>query len=165
MIAAYEKNGNWMGCYSFLKSVENSISPGERLNLFARVMFLTACLLAEEDYSKEDAIYGKSELKALFTKSFKEFKNNYDFLFCLSVIASINPGAFGLEAEDSDKFLDKAIKKSNGIKLYLNWFLVVRKRIPVEKDYLDCEFVKNWVKEKGLLGNYVIGCLRFEDFG
>jgi hypothetical protein len=160
LVSVYEKENDWKALFRYLNIIENKLNQADRLNLCVRIMFLTAYAFLKKSYSQEEEIYGKNKLSILFNKYFEEFKDDYDFLFCIAVITDLNPSAFNLDLNDSDKFLDDSIIMSNGIKLYLNWFLVTKKRIYLERDYLNSEFIRSWEMQKGRLGEYVVEFLK-----
>ncbi|MBS7253629.1 hypothetical protein [Flavobacterium branchiicola] len=160
LVAVYEKENDWKALFRYLNIIENKLNEADRLNLCVRIMFLTVYSLLKKSHSQEEEIYGKNKLSVLFNTYFAEFKDDYDFLFCMAVITELNPSAFNVDFIDSDQFLDDSITMSNGIKLYLNWFLVTKKSIYLDRDYLNSEFIKSWEKEKGKLGEYVVEFLK-----
>ena len=156
----YEANYDWRNSILYLKSIEDKLDLVDKLNFSVRVMFLITYFFLEGEYSDEDEKEGMSELILLFEKTYREFHNNSDFLFCISVITNLNEYAFKMDIAESDNFLNDSIKRSPNVQLYQNWFLVTKRKMNVDKNYLNSDFVNSWKIDKGLLGSYVIDYLK-----
>ena len=156
-----EDNFDWISSVDIYKSVISSnLSVKEILELNVRLMFVITYCILECNCSNDDYIYGKNVVHLIYKESYEKFKNNSDYLFCLSVITRLNEDMFEMDLEQPDVFFKKAIELEPNIDLYLYWSVRFGEKITFDKKYLYSEFIKDWKKQKGLLGKYVVDYLR-----
>jgi hypothetical protein len=156
-----EANYDWQACVELLNVVKSNLSFADKLDFTTRVIFLITYWFLEGNYSEEEEKIGLSRLKILFDESFKEYSENADYLFCISVITKLNEYDFGISVEQSDEFISRAILFSPNCQLYKDWLTIHNQQLDLalNEDYYSSFFVTNWKSNKGLLGKYVVDFL------
>jgi hypothetical protein len=157
----YEVTYDWEACIKLLDLVKSNLSQKDKLDFTVRILFLITYWFLEGNYSEDDEKKGIFFSQKIFDESLKEFNNNSDYLFCISVITRLNEYIFDVSIEQSEEFIYNAILLSPECELYRDWLFIYNKQLMLDlnEDYYLSSFIIDWKNSKGLLGKYVVDFL------
>lgn len=166
-----ELKNDWKAAIQLLDSVDES-EP----ECYLRIMFLLLDFVVEGQYSSEEHDYAARYLKEVFEGSRKKFANNPEYLFFSGVMAHMGEWYFGMDSiDEATTMLEYASKLDTGNSLYRwGYYSQIDQRLEVNTELklqlseqlLFKESVQlDWLRERGLLGRYVLGLLEqtYED--
>ena len=164
-ISSLEQKNDWKLAIRLFNRYES-----DEPEIYLRVMFLLLDLLVEGQYTQEEHDYAAKKLKYFFDKSNEKFSESPEFLFFSGIMVYIAEWYFGMDSvEPATEMLEKAMKmrpdqcvfkwgyyssidqrleKNTELKLRISEQLLFKEPATLE-----------WLKSKGLLGEYVLGTL------
>jgi len=169
-LSKIEQSKDWKSAITLM---QNTISENDSsLDAYLSISYLLMNLLVEEQYDPNDHDYYAGLLKKYFIESYAKFSKNPEYLFYIGQIACISEWYFDIEIEEAQSMMKKASEFEPNNILY-NWAnfsnLDMRdsqnkgKMISYAKKALSEPKVKEELKSKGALGNYLLNSLEYWD--
>ncbi|PGH38364.1 MAG: hypothetical protein CRN43_15605 [Candidatus Nephrothrix sp. EaCA] len=166
-----EQKNDWRAAIELLERAD-----GNRQELYLRVIFLLLDFVVEGQYTREEHDYAAKKLKDFFAESQAKFSHDAEYLFFAGIIIYIGEWYFGMDSvEPATSMLEKAMTAEPNNTLY-EWGYYSRiDQRPEQNTDLKLRLSENllfketskldWLRNKGLLGKYVLGTLEgtYED--
>lgn len=160
-----EKERNVYRAVEYIKEERN-----KSLDNYLRVVFILLDFLVEGQHEQNDWDFISVKIKQIFNDAKLKYSSNYDFLFFSGIMIYIAEWYFGIDNIDEAKFMLDDIMKSNPDNVVYKWayFSVIDQRVEINteiKQHLSAqilgdESILEWLKSKGLLGEYVLGIIQ-----
>lgn len=165
-----ELSRQWERAVEFMQTAI-SLEPEYR-DLYIYMNFLLMNLLINRDLIYRDKglhDYYTQLLRRYFRDSYLKYSNNAEYMFCTGIIASMSISYMGINSEDCEKMLTRALELDpNNILYQQTYYRSLNKNIPEqleearayaslvlqEKSMLVLE-----LKSRGALGEYLYGIL------
>lgn len=164
----FEQNKDWKSAINLLQETINQ--NNSCVDAYLSINYLLMNLLVEEQYNFNEHDYYAELLKKYFLESYTKFSNNPEYLFYIGQIACISEWYFGIEIEEVQKIMKKALELEPDNILY-KWAeysdLDMRKScnkekmIKYAKQTLSNSIVRKELKSKGALGKYLWNSLEY----
>ena len=163
-ISSIEQNRDWKSA-AILADEINVNSPEEYL----RIIFVLLDFVVDGQYTREEHDYAADKIINLYNKGDKLFANTPEFLFFAGIMIYIGEWYFGMnDVENGATMLKKAMTIEPQNVLY-RWGYYSRidqrpqkntdLKLSLCKELFNQKSTLKWLKNKGLLGEYVIGTL------
>lgn len=163
-----EQKKDWKSAIALMQETINQNSNS--IDAYLSMNYLLMNLLVEEQYDPNDHDYYAGLLKKYFTESYAKFSDNPEYLFYIGQIACISEWYFDIEIEEAQSMMKRASELNPDNMLY-KWAhysdLDMReasnkeKMILYAKEALSEPKVKEELKSKGALGNYLLSSLEY----
>jgi hypothetical protein len=166
-ITAIEQKNDWRAAIELLKKNDENHEE-----LYLRVLFLLLDFVVEGQYTREEHDHAAEKLKYFFDKANKSFSNNPEFLFFAGIMIYIGEWYFGMDDVEPGNFmLERAMYlEPNNTLFKWGYYSRIDQR-PEQNTDLKLQLSKqllfeepqkiSWLKDKGLLGEYVLGTLEW----
>ena len=162
-ITLIEQKNDWRAGIRLVKNIDEN-EPA----IYLRVMFLLLDLLVDGQYTEEEHDYAADNLKEIFDNSNQGFSTNAEFLFFMGIMAYIGEWYFGMDSvEPATSMLKNAMNIEPSNTLYKWGYYATVNQLPEVNTDLKLQLSEkllrretsklDWLKGKGLLGEYVIG--------
>jgi len=165
----YERDKDWKCAIGLIQDIIND-NP-DNLDAYLRVNYLLMNLLVEEDYDSSEHGYYADLLKKYFLESYGKFSHNPEYLFYTGITAHLSEWYFDIDIEEAKTMLKEALRLEPGNTLYKWGYLTyldmgntVDKRhiiIYTKKILQEDSLVKETLKLKGTLGEYILGIMEY----
>jgi hypothetical protein len=164
-ITSIEQKNDWRSAVELLENVDEH--PQE---LYLRVIFLLLDFIVEGQYTQEEHDYAANKLKDFFAESQIRFSHDAEFLFFIGIMIYIGEWYFGMDSvAPATSMLEKAmILEPDNTLFQWGYYSRIDQR-PEQSTDLKLRLVESllfretskleWLKSKGLLGEYVLGTL------
>lgn len=160
-LARYEERKDWNAALELMQKVVK-MNP-ESLDCYLFMDYLLMNLLVEEDYESNRMDYYSGLLKKYFRESYKKFASIPEYLFYTAVTASMSEWFMGMSDKNEyyRMFQEAFVMEPDNI-LYLwgKYAYVpqndILKASVYAKMILDSDSIKQSLKNKGGVGDYVI---------
>ena len=164
-----ELNGQWDRAIEFMQIVVEA-NPDD-MDAYIYINFLLMNTLVEvgiDNYDVDNRDYYIELLKKYFDESYAKFSSNAEYLFCTGITAVFSEWFMGIEVEDYQRMLAKAMELEPGNLLYKKSYYIHLKSdipsqqaeaIPYAKLILqeDSILAKEW-EARGAIGEYLQDC-------
>lgn len=165
VITEFEQKNDWKGAIQFLEKEEK-----KELDVYSRVIFILLDFLVDGQYTQEEHDFIAQKIKQIFSDASLKFLNNTEFLFFSGIMIYIAEWYFGMNSlKEATTMLEKAAQREPENILYKwGYYSRIDQRTEVNtemKRQLSEQLLKDsstidWLKSKGLLGEYVLGTLK-----
>lgn len=164
-ISAIEGKNDWKSAIELLERVKEN-----HRDLYLRVIFLLLDFVVEGQYTKEEHDYAASKLKDFFDKANEKFSEDAEFLFFSGILIYIGEWYFGMDSvSPATAMLQKAMETEPQNSLYKWGYYSRIDQRPEQNTSLKLQLSEqllfkepqliNFLGDKGLLGQYVLGTL------
>ncbi len=160
-----EKERNVYRAVEFMEDEEN-----QSLDNFLRVIFVLLDFLVDGQYTQDEHDFFSIKIKEIFGKAKSRFSNNNEFLFFAGIMIYIAEWYFGIDDIDEPKIMLEDAMKSNPDSIIYKWgyYSITDQRAGVNteqkqllsKQILRDSLILEWLKNKGLLGEYILGIIQ-----
>lgn len=159
-----EKERNVLRAIEFIENEKN-----QNLDNYLRILFLILDFLVEGQYNQEEHNLISIKFKNIFEDAKIKYSDCEDYLFYVGMMIFIAEWYFGLTNTDyAYNMLEEAHKSKPKNKLY-NWGLYsitdqrpevnTKKKNELSNQLLNDELSIKLIKNKGLLGKYILGTI------
>ncbi len=164
-IIVIEQKNDWRAAIELLEKDES-----DNEELYLRVIFLLLYFVIEGKYTSQEHDYAAKKLKFFFDKANKKFSSDAEFLFFAGIMIYMGEWYFGMDSvEPATIMLEKAMGLEPQNVLY-EWGYYSRidqrpeqntiQKLELSERLLFKELHQiSGLREKGLLGQYVLGTL------
>lgn len=165
-----EQKKDWKSAIALMQETINQNSSS--IDAYLSMNYLLMNLLVEEQYDPNDHDNYTGLLQKYFTESYAKFSDNPEYLFYIGQIACISEWYFDIEIEEAQSMMKRAseLKPDNMLYKWAHYSdLDMRetsnkeKMILYAKEALSEPKVKEELKSKGALGNYLLSSLEYWD--
>jgi len=142
----------------------------KNLNTYLRVIFLLLDFLVDSQYTQEEHNFISLKIKDLFEEAKTKYFNESEFLFFSGMMIYIAEWYFGIKTlDDAKTMLNKAMQcEPNNIVYKWGYYCIPDQRpeinteikFSISKQILESETLIQWIKNRGLLGDYLIGIIQ-----
>lgn len=169
-LAELEHNKDWKSAITLMQETINQNSNS--IDAYLSMNYLLMNLLVEEQYNLKDHDYYAGLLKKYFTESYAKFSDNPEYLFYIGQIACISEWYFDIEIEEAQSMMKRAsqLKPDNILYKWAHYSTLdmrearnKEKMILYAKEALSEQKIKEELKYKGALGNYLLSSLEYWD--
>lgn len=160
-----EQERNVYSAFEFIEDENN-----QTLDNYLRVLFVLLDFLVDGQYTQEQHDFFSIKTKEIFNKAKLKYSNDYEFLFFAGIMIYIAEWYFGFENIDEAKIMLEDAMKSKPDSLIYKWgyYAITDQRSEVNteiKQQLSEQILKDsstleWLQNKGLLGEYVLGVIQ-----
>lgn len=154
--------------YGILDFIEND--GNQNLDNYLRVLFVLLDFLVDGQYVQEQHDFFSMKIKEIFNDAKLKYSHNYDFLFFAGIMIYIAEWYFGFENIDEAKKMLEDAMKSNPENIIYTWGYYaivdqsfeanVKLKRQLSKQILKDNSTLEWLHDKGLLGEYVLGIIQ-----
>lgn len=140
------------------------------LDAYLRVLFILLDFLVDGQYTEEEHLFFSSKIMNIYNDARAEYSNHNEFLFFSGIMIYIAEWYFGITNTDvATSFLYKAMHSdSENIIYQWGFFSIIDQRVEINtekkfrlsKKILDDKLIVEWIKQKGLLGEYLLGLIQ-----
>jgi tetratricopeptide (TPR) repeat protein len=165
-LRVFELNKQWDQAIEFMQIV--IAAHPDDMDAYIYMNFLIMNLLVEEDYDVLKHDYYAELAQKYFDESYAKFSNNAEYLFCTGITAVMSEWYFGIEVEDYQRMLTRAMElEPDNIVYKETYYLKLDQNIPKEHEellaYAKLILQKNssLIKEyetRGAIGEYLKDC-------
>jgi hypothetical protein len=164
-LLAIEQNSDWAAAINLL---EKAVDPPR--DLYLRVIFLLLYFIIEEQYTEAEYEVISQKIKKFFDAANNKFSNQPKFLFFAGIMIYMGEWYFGMEdVEPGALMLKKAMILEPENALYSwGYYSRIDQRLSINTQ-LKIKLIEeilsqptryiDWLKSKGLLGEYIITTL------
>ena len=166
-LRVFELNKQWDQAIEFMQIVIEA-NPND-MDAYIYMNFLVMNLLALENYDVSRHDYYAKLVKKYFDESYAKFSNNAEYLFCTGITAVMSEWYFGIEVEDYQKMLNRALELEPDNIIYKEtYYLKLDQNILSERDELLAyaklilqkdSLLNQKLNQFGGLGKYIQDCL------
>lgn len=160
-----EQERNVYRAVEFIEDEEN-----QSLDNYLRVLFVLLDFLVDGQYTQEQHDLFSIKIKEIFSQVRLKYSNNYEFLFFAGIMIYVAEWYFGFENIDVAQTMLEDAMKYNPDNIVYKWgyYSITDQRAEVNtelkqlisKQILDNNSILEWLKKKGLLGEYIIGIVQ-----
>jgi len=160
-----EKERNVNRAVEFIEDEKN-----QSLDNYLRVVFILLDFLVDRQYTQDEHDFFSIKIKEIFNKAKLKYSNNYEFLFFAGIMIYIAEWYFGIDNIDEAKTMLEDTMKSNPDSIIYKWgyYSITDQRAEVNtelkqllsKQLLRDNLILEWLKNKGLLGEYILGIIQ-----
>jgi hypothetical protein len=160
-----EKERNIYRAFEF---IENEGNQG--LDNYLRVIFILLDFLVDGQYTQDEHDFFSVKIKEIFGRSKLKYSNNYEFLFFAGIMIYIAEWYFGFDNIDEGKIMLEDAMKNNPDNIVYKWgyYSITDQRAEINtnlkqelsKQILRDNLIIEWIKGKGLLGDYILGIIQ-----
>lgn len=115
-----EHNKQWDAAIEFMQEVIDK-NPND-MDAYIAINYLLMNLLVEENHDESKHDYYEMLTKRYFDESYEKFSENPEYLFYTGRTAIMSEWYFGIETEDYEEMLKKALKL-NPDNLMYQWYI------------------------------------------
>lgn len=143
----------------------------QRLDNYLRVIFVLLDFLVDGQYSQEQHDFISTKIKEIYDDAKMKYSHNCEFLFFMGIMIYIAEWYFGFENTNEAMTMLENAMKSNPDSIIYEWgyYAIIDQRADVNvelKQKLSAQILKDhstveWLHNKGLLGEYVLGILQY----
>ena len=142
----------------------------KNLDIYLRVLFILLDFLVDEQYTEQQHDFISLKVKELYSEAELKYSNDNDFLFFSGIMIYIAEWYFGMKIEEGQTMLKKAMD-ANPENIIYKWgyFSITDQRVTVNtktkfllsNQIMKDDLILNWIKNKGLLGEYLLGIIQY----
>ncbi len=136
---------------------------------FLRVMFILLDFLVDGQYTQDEHDYFSVKIREIFTQAKLKYSDNYEFLFFTGIMIHIAEWYLGFDNTDEAKIMLEDSMKFNPNNILYKWgfYSITDQRAEINtelkqdlsKQILNDNLILELLKNKGLLGEYVLGII------
>jgi tetratricopeptide (TPR) repeat protein len=163
-----EKQKSWDQAIAFMENIVEK--HPDNADAYIDIIFLLMNILVEEQFDTSKHDYYAFLLEKYFDASHQKFSDNAAYLFCVGMTASMAEWYVGLEVEDYQRMLRKALELDPDDLMYQsNYYLHLDRSIPENKAAAikyaqlihnnDPSLLHDFIS-KGACGEYWLGCMQ-----
>jgi hypothetical protein len=171
-LSKFERSKDWKSAIALMHNIVNK--NGSNIDVYLSINYLLMNLLVEEHYELNDHDYYAGLLKKYFIESYAKFSDNPEYLFFIGKIACMSEWYYDIEIEEAYSMMKKAaeLEPDNILYKWANYSdLDMRdlrnkeKMVQYAKQALSESTVKEELKSKGALGEYLLDALEYWEEG
>jgi len=164
-ILLIEQKQDWKNAIYWYENNED-----KELEIYLRIIFVLLDFLVDGNYTAEEHDLVSFKIKKMYDETHSKFLNNSEFLFFAGIMIFIAEWYFGMDDVETGTIMLKKAMQNNPDNILYKWafYTITDQRASINTDLkqqLSIQILKKieiieWLKNKGLIGKYVLGILK-----